>query len=157
MGEFMKVNVKGKSDTLSKKEVITAINFYASLLMRKAFADKLTINVRYENKKVMGGYQGFIEFLDDNHRPKEFLISLKKDLPKRKQLITIAHELVHVKQYAKGELKYLFKGGQDKWQGKIIPRKTHYFDKPWEIEAFGRELGLYERYIEYKKENKLKF
>jgi len=153
----MKVNVRGKCDRLSKREIATAVKFYASLLMRESFADKIVVNVRCESNLIMCGYQGFIEFLDDNHRPKEFLISLRKDLPKRKQLITIAHEMVHVKQYAKGELKYLFKGGHDKWQGKIIPRKTHYFDKPWEIEAFGRELGLYERYIEYKKKNKIKF
>ena len=150
----MRVYVKGKSELISKKEIICAANFYASLLMSKRLLKNITVFIKNGNT---GSFHGFIEFLDDNNRPKEFLISIKKDLPKRKLLITLAHEMVHVKQYARGELKYLFKGGHDKWQGKIIARKTHYFDKPWEIEAFGRELGLYERYIEYKKKNKIKF
>lgn len=151
----MKVNVTGsKNEKITKKEIYCAAKFYGSLLMSKRLLKNLVVSINCGNT---GSYHGFIEFLDDNHRPKEFLISVRKDLPKRKLLITLAHEMVHVKQYAKGELKYLYKGGLDKWQGKIIARKTHYFDKPWEIEAFGRELGLYERYIEYKKKNKIKF
>jgi hypothetical protein len=50
---------------------------------------------------------------------------------------TVAHEMVHVKQYAKGELT------EQSWQGKLINPKQEYWDQPWEIEAHGREVGLF--------------
>jgi hypothetical protein len=26
-------------------------------------------------------------------------------------------------------------------------KEDHYFDSPWEIEAFGREVGLYQKWL----------
>ena len=57
-------------------------------------------------------------------------------------LKTLAHELVHVKQYVMGELKYTT-------HGMVYKRTTYspdnifdYFETPYEIEAYGREKGL---------------
>ena len=57
-------------------------------------------------------------------------------------LKTLAHELVHVKQYVMGELKYTT-------HGMVYKRTTYspknffdYFETPYEIEAYGREVGL---------------
>ena len=57
-------------------------------------------------------------------------------------LKTLAHEIVHVKQYVLGELKYrdvglLYKGIN---HGEIT--LMEYFELPYEIEAYGREKGL---------------
>ena len=57
-------------------------------------------------------------------------------------LKTLAHELVHVKQYVMGELKCTT-------HGMVYKRTTYspdnifdYFETPYEIEAYGREVGL---------------
>ena len=89
--------------------------------------------------------------IDSINRPREFEIYINPSAGKRKQLITIAHEMVHVKQFARNELKYNTRRNVDKWQGQYISREVDYFDKPWEIEAFGRELGLYLRYMNQRK------
>jgi hypothetical protein len=60
-------------------------------------------------------------------------------------LIAAAHEFVHVRQLAFGELCY--RGETPYWNGK---RAGHYAyeDKPWEIEAFSEMIPLIERVIQ---------
>jgi len=51
--------------------------------------------------------------------------------------VTLAHELVHVRQLAKGILRMTPQG--KKWRGKFYSRRTPYLDQPWEQEAFARQ------------------
>jgi len=77
----------------------------------------------------------------------DYEIEVDKTLSLRKLLTTVAHELVHVKQYARRELT-----GDYTWQGRTYnPKKTDYWDQPWEIEAHGRECGLFVRWAEANK------
>jgi hypothetical protein len=52
--------------------------------------------------------------------------------------------MVHVKQYAKRELRQLPSTNNEvcKWLGKRYEWEMHYWDRPWEIDAHGREKGL---------------
>lgn len=52
----------------------------------------------------------------------------------------VCHELIHLKQYEKGELK-LVKGGA-KWKDKFYEKTTPYMDRPWEKEANGNMYKL---------------
>jgi hypothetical protein len=61
--------------------------------------------------------------------------------------ITLAHEMVHVKQMAKGQLKSASRGAQT-WMGKRYPASTPYLDRPWEVEAFSRQELIMRRAIE---------
>ncbi len=60
--------------------------------------------------------------------------------------ITLAHEMVHVKQMAKGTLKV--EGGNTWWRGKKYSKRTKYLDMPWEIDAFARQELLFRRALE---------
>jgi len=71
----------------------------------------------------------------DNH---EYEIDIKRSLRLRDMLTTLAHELVHVKQYELGQYKN--------------EEEFDYWDKPSEIEAHGRETGLF---ITWAEQNKL--
>ena len=66
----------------------------------------------------------------------EYRIDLDRSMRLRTMLTTLAHELVHVKQYECGELT---QNSEDN-----IP----YWDKPSEIEAYGREVGLFVTWAE---------
>jgi hypothetical protein len=69
--------------------------------------------------------------------------------PKRNRLelgVTLAHELVHVRQLAKGILKITPRG--KKWRGKFYSRRTPYLDQPWEQEAFARQEIVFRRAID---------
>ena len=59
-------------------------------------------------------------------------------------LSILCHEMVHLKQYDKGELK-LVKGGA-MWKGQFYDKNTPYFDRPWEREA-NAEMGKIEKKV----------
>ena len=60
---------------------------------------------------------------------------------------TLTHEMVHVRQLAKGMLKFLPNNGRI-WMGKRYNKKTYYLDQPWEIDAFARQEILLRRAID---------
>ena len=61
-----------------------------------------------------------------------------------KLIHTIAHEMVHVKQIAKGQLSY--DGKKIFWKGKrVYPKRMSYYDHPWEIDAWRNEIVLASR------------
>ena len=67
----------------------------------------------------------------------------------RKMLETLAHEMVHVKQYARREMNdWVIEDKFYKWKGDFVPESTDYWDLPWEIEANGREVGLFIRWAQ---------
>jgi hypothetical protein len=66
----------------------------------------------------------------------EYEVDLKRSMRMRDMLTTLAHELVHVKQYEFGELDH------------DAEREFDYWDKPSEVEAHGRETGLFIRWCE---------
>ena len=70
-----------------------------------------------------------------------FCIRIEKKLDSESLIKTIAHEFVHLKQFARGELKFLSK--YDVWNGKIYYHDTSYEMAPWEREASEFEDILY--------------
>ena len=64
---------------------------------------------------------------------------------------------INVKQYAKNELhEYTMKKGH-RYKGEFFPENLDYWDEPWEIEAHGREVGLFVRWAEKHKLGKRKW
>lgn len=60
--------------------------------------------------------------------------------------ITLAHELTHVAQFAKGTLQVTPKG--KRWKGKFYGRNVAYLQQPWEIDAFAKQELIFRRAIE---------
>ena len=71
-------------------------------------------------------------------------IAVYNRLDTLKLLYTLAHEMVHAKQFAFGQYKQESKNGsvQHFWMGKKV--KAEYIKRPWEIEAFSKENLLVE-------------
>lgn len=66
-------------------------------------------------------------------------------LSKAEMLSTLAHELVHAKQYLRGELVDL----DDEvgfWKGKEFDSSLDELHLPWEVEAYKLEMEIYELY-----------
>ena len=77
--------------------------------------DSIILDIEFSNKLYKeDGLLGEIAFDDNNHRPKEFTMTVDKTVSIRRIMETIAHEMVHVKQYAKGELVDLSRCGSTK-------------------------------------------
>ena len=60
--------------------------------------------------------------------------------------ITLAHEMIHVKQLAQGTLKQV--NGVNYWKGKRYRKNHKYLEMPWEIEAFSKQELLFRRTLE---------
>lgn len=73
------------------------------------------------------------------------LVVLKPTRDKIALGVTLAHELTHVAQFAKGILQPTAKGL--KWKGRLH-KKTQYLDQPWEIQAYARQEIVFRRAIE---------
>lgn len=153
----MFVYVKGKSRKASKKEIKQAVRYFASKLMRSDLLKSLIVHVEFEN--LGRSYKAGCAYLDNNIRPRSFHINVNKDLGKWTTIRALAHEMVHVKQFAKGELQdYITpkKYDKTKWKGKIFNSSEEWKDywmSPWEIEAYGLEVALYETYRIWIKRN----
>jgi len=101
------------------------------------------------------GHLGNAHTIDGERWPKYFEVEIEERLQKRPQLQVLAHELVHVKQYAKGHLRQLQRGGYS-WLGAkykhITPDREiwskEYNRLPWEIEARGMEEVLFVEWCE---------
>ncbi len=125
----------GKAE--QRKYVESMVEFCIKTLMPSMRS--LEISVKLCNPK---GALGYCLELDTK---REFELEINKKQPLRTLLETVAHEMVHVKQFARREMH----PEKDTWYGKTYnPKKVSYWDLPWEIEAHGREVGLFIRWCE---------
>lgn len=109
--------------------------------------ERLSIDIHMKTKRGMKGDEGTCLVLesDRSNRPYEFELEINRDNNTKTILYNLAHEIVHVKQFALGELDE----NQSKWHRVSVDSdKVDYWDLPWEIEAYGRERGLYVRFID---------
>jgi len=134
----MEFDVQIKSEV--RKDLIEkVIPFYAKQLNVKDF--DYTIIVK-NNKILRKEHQFNGQVYYSGYR--ELTIELDSYLKLPRLLITLAHEMVHVKQMVRGQYQ-LRKARNGRimqgWCGKRV--KADYLDRPWEIEAFKREEILF--------------
>jgi hypothetical protein len=118
------------------------------------YKNPLFIKLRFiKNLKKNYGYRGSAIWDDDNHRPREFVIECDDSLSKKMSTLVLLHEMTHVKQYAKGQLKDLMRSFRLKrWGNKLVDEcKTKYSKRPWEVEAYKFEKEYYEKWKVYNK------
>lgn len=141
----MTIRVKGGTKS-QQKYTRSMVKFCIKTLMPRMKTLDITVQLKSPN-----GAMGYCLELDDN---RTFEIEVDRKLRMRKLLETIAHEMVHVKQFARREVTPEL----NTWYGKTYnPKKISYWDLPWEIEAHGREAGLFVRWAEQEKLGHLKW
>jgi hypothetical protein len=141
-----------------RKYARSMVRFAAHKLMGDRLARKCYIKVGIHKQLfIKEGIYGDCINEDTDHRPKEFLIRADGNMNMRSFLETIAHELVHVKQFAKDEMKDLGMGKTRFGKEYYDADKIGYWDQPWEIEAHGRERGLFEMWVDSEKLGKEKW
>lgn len=165
-----------------------ALRFFVSKLLPDDIYKDLSIEIEFdpnmynlglcfpiyeseENEEIKATYE-----IDDSNiviktvPPKDYIIYLKN---KRRNLLqTLAHEAVHIKQFATGELSrkcVLPKSDEENISSVIETDQINWkdlwnkeewmpeededveYDSPWEIEAYGKEFGLVRRYKKQRK------
>jgi hypothetical protein len=74
-------------------------------------------------------------------------LNIDADLPGFVMQNTLAHEMVHAKQFIKGELTSNEKCM--KWNGKKVSAKLAYHQTPWEIEAMSSEVIMAHNFMHF--------
>ena len=92
------------------------------------------------------GVFGWCSVEDCDYRPREFLIEIHNFMTVENYLKTLFHELWHVYQHVKGNLRD--KGSKRLWKG-IDCTNLEWENQPWEIEAQKMEEILYEQYLTF--------
>jgi len=148
----MFLNITG--GTKKERALVESLTVFSGYyLMTDATADKLEIDI-----ELMGnlykecGNLADVVYEDNNFRPKEYTLRVDKTFTLRRMLESVAHEMVHVSQFATGRWVELETTKTTRFDGKEYKKLPNYWDRPWEIEAHGRECGLFVRWCE---ENKL--
>ena len=159
----MKITFSGvpKNSKITLDLCRRAINFYASLLMSKRLSDSLELNVKFKNLKNKNDPNSPLATcysLDVDSRPKYFEIEVDKNMGMYRTMTAIAHEMVHMKQEATGAMyQYTCNMNKVRYEKDVFDTEDiDYWDSPWEIEAYGRERGLYIRFQQHLKELKRK-
>jgi hypothetical protein len=139
------IDTTGNPIKLTLEEVRSATEFFAKELMPRAW-DKLYVEIEFSRLDRVHGMVSRISRY-------EYQMDVSKTLGKKSTISTIAHEMVHIRQMFRGEL--VMKAAYSRWNGKDYPIGYDYFNSPWEIEAYGREVGLTHKYFtSMGKENK---
>ena len=150
----VKIHCK-KFDTEFKMALYAMVEFtMARLVESKRLRNNLSIDVHFRHHSAEG--EAMIDHDTNPYRPRHFRVvidhhRLEVDNYGRTRevtewahevLKTLAHELVHVKQYVMGELSMRREGLCYRGVHYDVKTLTEYFELPYEIEAYGREKGL---------------
>ena len=70
-----------------------------------------------------------------------FALGLDPRMKFERLVETLAHEMVHIKQFVTGQIEQ--KGRSTYWKGKrVIKSRVNYYELPWEIDAWSKEKVL---------------
>jgi len=129
----MKLVVEGKSDSLSRREVRSAFTWAVRKLLGTRVARAIDARVTFKD---MGKDAGdTVPYYHEGERvARKFVVSVSREMKRRRSLRTLFHEAAHVMQFAKG---VLFSSTEEhSWCWKKMKNiKGPYYQRPWEVEA----------------------
>ncbi len=135
----MIVNVIGPQGGIVESDlhanIVLAVKSFASQLGISRLKNNITVRV---HKKVFmddEGTQGLCEPLDERN----FIVDI---CMYSNWLVNLAHEMVHVKQFARGELDFALV----QWKSRRISENMDYWIQPWEKEARRLQFKLAEEF-----------
>lgn len=169
-------HLNNKENSLIKKYA----KFVLDRFVRRGVQNKAKIHIKILKKDEirnpqdvtdMRRYRAWCTYdgLDENENKKFTVVIVANALNKRAKkpitklksiLIDVGHELVHVKQYLNNEI-FDYVSGDVRYKGSYfdnswIENEDKYFDSPWEVDAYGREFGLYVLFCRKLKEEQSK-
>lgn len=150
----MKLHIEGGTK-IHQKHCRQFARFFSNRFFSKDLNKQISVKLKFIKKDIIL-YEddcAYMEWMDNNRQPRKFVISIHTppNVSLRYIISTLAHEMVHVKQFVKNELIDL---PSTNYNVSVFKNKKYnlnrvaYYDQPWEIEAFGRERGLTREYFE---------
>lgn len=130
----MEINIPGRKSA-TKALIEAGAKFLAKELKLENSTYRLDILTEPGMSK-NEGIRGVVHKLG----PRYLAMIIDSKLDYERLLVTLSHEMVHVKQYAKGQVKASRSCKTHYWMGKQV--RKGYYEQPWEIEAYSKERVL---------------
>ena len=135
----MHITVETDNKKVTSKEFLEATEFMLKLLLPESILRKIKLDLVFSSDEALHGDWAQLRVLDTNKYSRAFEIYIRPTLSRENQLKSLAHELTHLKQYATNYVPSVIRTRK---KSNYEPYNIYYTD-PMEIEAFGRELGLF--------------
>lgn len=107
---------------------------------------KLDIEVLHRGMK-REGFLGLCDIIESSYRPRNFLIEIDTYLDKETYVTVLLHEMVHLQQWCKGDLR--LKASKRYFKGECM-EDLEYWEQKHEIEAHSMESILLQEYLKDK-------
>lgn len=151
------VSVKGHPKRVSKAIIKKAAEFFADKLMYPRLHNNISVEVEFSTAHLNKDENGWCQVYYDesSQKARTFDIGIHPALTKRQTLETLAHEMIHLRQYAQNKLYEYEHKDKDRfyrWNHDVIDvTKMWMWFLPWEIECNGMEHGLYQLFMKNQK------
>lgn len=134
-----------------KYEPEYAAQYFLRKLVSEELAERINMRIYFRNMK--DDYGRCWAYQDD---PLDYSIVLHSDMGRIQSLRVLAHETVHVMQYATKKMQDVWHT-KDRvlWKNRMVKNITAgaaHFELPWEKEAYKRQNSLLKSYLKHVKE-----
>lgn len=146
---YLEVTGSPKGD-VDLERLKSATHYYIHKLYEFGSVPEVEVELCFCPNTYMSGFDAFCSPLDyDDPNPQIFLIDLNEECTEQELLIAIAHEMVHLRQFNTGQLKFEIGRDYQIWMGRKVKKleEETYRSSPWEMEAFDLEDKLYEFFL----------
>lgn len=146
-------NISGPSISDKERQKIRAFVQYVFDYFK--ISNQVEVDIRFVHPNSLTGQDktDLLKFYAEMEQinSTKFAITVSSKMRSMKdKLLCIGHEMVHVKQYVRGDLIDWWDDAVN-YKGQIYTDWQYgpgYFFSPWELEAYGYEPGLYKTFIE---------
>ena len=124
------MNVRVTGGSKFQREIIFKVIGWTIKRLKLSRMSSLDVQVILRKLR---GVDGYCSMEDDSKRI--FIIEAHKALGLRQLIMTLIHEMVHVKQFVRNEIDDFPINGRQRWKSGTVPKNVSYYDMPWEKEA----------------------
>lgn len=138
----MNISVRSNLKREIKDKMVSIASYVLDQMLDENDKRFLNVQIRFDSKLDVDGYCSLTYDCDDALKKQtDLTVTLNRNYIHGHHIYRIlSHEMVHVAQYASGRLRE--RPTSSVWEGKRIPKKLCYRNRPEEIEAWSLEGKL---------------
>ena len=136
-----------QQNMLEEAAEYTLLQFMSKRLMESLDIEINVVKDLY-SKELTWGDVDLVDY--ENRSPKEYVVRINYSGVKSfyKMIEILVHEMIHVKQYAKRQMRVLAQPFMIAYEDEHYSAlKTPYIERPWEVEAHAFEVPMAQRFV----------